>query len=109
MAITTGGRWIFSLAAGSGFSRIVLGVNDGLSPVSPLAQDGALNIEVFTNPTVAGPGAQNTDPGFQESIDDANGVFDGAFLTGANLRLGSKDYLVVDSMIGSAAQGPAQI
>jgi hypothetical protein len=109
MAITTGGRWIFSVPAGSGFSRIVLGVNDGLSPVSPLPLDGAFNIEVFTNPAVAEPGTPIPDARFQASIVDANGVFDGAFLTGANLQLGSGDYLVVDSMTGAAAQGRAQI
>ena len=109
MAITNGGRWVFSLAPLSRFSRVILGVNDGISAISPAPQDGALNIEVFTNPTVTGPGTPSTDAGFQQSIVDANGAFDGAFLTGANLRLGGGDYLVVDSMIGSATQGPAQI
>ena len=46
----TGGRFVLSSSLGP----IVLGINDGVRPVFPSPQPGAYNIEVFTNPTVAG-------------------------------------------------------
>src|SRR5437870_6588128 len=104
MTTPTGGRWIFSPATGSGFSGIVLGINDGTHPVFPFPQAGALNIEVFTNPTVSG--VPNPDAGFQASMADplspTVAPLDNGFLVGTNLRLGSGNYLAVDSVVGSA-------
>jgi hypothetical protein len=111
MASPTGGRWIFSVDSTSGFSNPpVLGVNNGVAPVFPTAIPGRFNIEVFTNPTVAGqPGIPSPDSGFNSSIADANGTLDSGFLTGTNLRLTSGDFLAVDSVTGSSAQSGSKI
>ena len=79
MASPTGGRWIFSVDTTSGFSNPpILGINNGVAPVFPAAVPGRFNIEVFTNPTVAGnPPAP--DSGFSTSLADANGTLDSAF------------------------------
>ena len=83
MASPTGGRWIFSVDTVTGFSNPpVLGINNGVAPVFPTPVAGRFNIEVFTNPTVAGqPGIPTPDPGFNSSISDANGTLDSGFLT----------------------------
>jgi len=105
MSSPTGGRWIFSPAAGSGFNGVVLGINNGVAPVFPFAAPGALNIEVFTNPTVAG--IPNPDNNFTVSMADPNGTLDTGFLTGTNLRLGGGNFLAVDSVAASATvSGP---
>ena len=111
MASPTGGRWIFSVDSTSGFSNPpVLGINNGVAPVFPAAIPGRFNIEVFTNPTVAGqPGIPNPDSGFNTSIADANGTLDSGFLTGTNLRLTTGDFLAVDSVTGSSGQSGSQI
>jgi hypothetical protein len=115
MSSTSGGRWVFSAAQGSGFNGVVVGINNGVAPVFPGPQPGALNIEVFTNPTVSG--IRPPDPGFQVTITDPGGTLDpsgpGGFLTGTNLLLGSGDYLAVDSVAGNATtsglQSPSKI
>ena len=108
MASPTGGRWIFSVDSTSGFSNPpVLGINNGVAPVFPAAVPGRFNIEVFTNPTVAG--IPNADPGFNSSIADANGTLDSGFLTGTNLRLSSGDFLAVDSVTGNSLQSGSKI
>ena len=111
MASPTGGRWIFSVDSTSGFSNPpVLGINNGVAPVFPAAIPGRFNIEVFTNPTVAGqPGIPNPDSGFNSSISDANGTLDSGFLTGTNLRLTTGDFLAVDSVTGSSGQSGSKI
>jgi len=101
MTSPTGGRWIFSVDTTSGFAGVILGINNGVAPVFPAPVVGKFNIEVFTNPTVAGlPGP---DAGFQSTMTDPNGTIgsDG-LLTGTNLRLGSGDFLAVDSVTGSS-------
>ena len=101
--MANGGRWLFSIAG----TPIVLGINNGVAPVFPGAQDNAFNIEVFTNPTVSGvPGPQ---PGFHASIADPGGTLENGFLTGTSLQLGGGDLLVVDSVTGAAGQSPAMI
>jgi hypothetical protein len=101
--MANGGRWLFSIAG----TPIVLGINNGVAPVFPAAQDNAFNIEVFTNPTVSGvPGPQ---PGFHATIADPGGTLENGFLTGTSLHLGGGDLLVVDSPIGAAGQSPAMI
>src|SRR5690349_19012837 len=111
MTSPTGGRWIFSVDTTSGFSGIVLGINNGVAPVFPTPVAGKFNIEVFTNPTVAGqPGIPNPDPGFQSSIADANGTIgNDGLLTGTTLRLTNGDFLAVDSVTGSATQSGSKI
>jgi len=105
MTSPTGGRWIFSVDTASGFSGLILGINNGVAPVFPAPVAGKFNIEVFTNPTVAGlPAPPNPDAGFQTSMLDPNGTIDNSgLLTGTNLRLASGDYLAVDSIGGSSA------
>jgi hypothetical protein len=98
-----GGRWIFSTSG----SPILLGINNGVAPVFPAPQSGAFNIEVFTNPNSSG--VPNPDTGFQSSIADAGGTLDNGFLTGTALRLGSGDFLVVDSVTGAANQSASKI
>ena len=101
--MANGGRWLFSIAG----TPIVLGINNGVAPVFPVAQANAFDIEVFTNPTVSGvPGPET---GFQASIADAGGTLENGFLTGTGLRLGGGDLLVVDSVTGASGQGPAII
>jgi len=115
MASPTGGRWIFSVTG----QPVVLGINNGVAPVFPQSRAGAFNIEVFTNPSVDAlvdskidrPDAFGNptpvfvlapvpppDPGFQSSMADANGTIENGFLTGANLRLTSGDFLAVGSL-----------
>jgi hypothetical protein len=101
--MANGGRWLFSIAG----TPIVLGINNGVAPVFPGAQDGAFNIEVFTNPTVSG--VPSPEPGFHASIADPGGTLENGFLTGTSLHLGGGDLLVVDSVTGAADQGPAMI
>jgi VCBS repeat-containing protein len=104
---TAGGRWIFSPATGSGFSGVVLGINNGVAPIFPLPQAGKLNFEVFTNSTVSAlPGP---DPGFQTTILDTAGRLEDGFLTGTALQLGGGDFLVVDSVTGASTQSPSKI
>jgi len=105
MTTPTGGRWIFSVDTTSGFSGLILGINNGVAPVFPLPVAGKFNIEVFTNPTVAGlPGNPNPDAGFQSTMTDPNGTIDSSgLLTGTSLRLGTGDFLAVDSIGGSSA------
>jgi hypothetical protein len=110
MTTPTGGRWVFSTAG----SPVVLGINDGVKPVFPTPQVGAFNIEVFTNATVKGlPAPPNPETGFQSSIADAGGTLDSGFLTGTALKLGSGNFLAVDSVAANATtsgpQGPSQI
>jgi len=109
MASPTGGRWIFSVDTTSGFSNPpILGINNGVAPVFPAAVPGRFNIEVFTNPTVAGnPPAP--DSGFNSSLADANGTLDSGFLTGTDLRLTTGDFLSVDSVTGSSLQSGSKI
>src|SRR5438105_752184 len=106
MSSPTGGRWIFSADPASGFSGLNLGINNGVAPVFPFPVAGALNIEVFTNSTVSG--VPNPDAGFQASMADplspTVAPIDNGFLVGTNLRLGSGNYLAVDSVVGSATQ-----
>jgi hypothetical protein len=105
MTSPTGGRWIFSVDTTSGFSGLVLGINNGVAPVFPLPVAGKFNIEVFTNPTVAGlPGNPNPDAGFQSTMTDPNGnIGSDGLLFGTTMRLGSGDFLSVDSVGGSSA------
>lgn len=108
MASPTGGRWIFSVDTVSGFSGVVLGVNNGVAPVFPTPQAGKFNIEVFTNPTVAA--LPSPDAGFQSTMTDPNGTIgNDGLLTGTNLKLGSGDFLAVDSVTGSATQSGSKI
>jgi hypothetical protein len=111
MTSPTGGRWIFSVDTTSGFSGLILGINNGVAPVFPAPVAGKFNIEVFTNPTVAGlAGVPNPDPGFQSTMTDPNGTIDNSgLLTGTNIRLGSGDFLAVDSVTGSALQSGSKI
>ena len=106
-----GGEWIFSPPPDSGFTRVILGINNGVAPVFPAPLAGALNIEVFTNPTVAGqPGVPNPDAGFLASLVDGNfGIDSGGFLVGTDVRLGTGDYLIVDSVTGATTQSAAKI
>jgi len=93
MSSTSGGRWLFS-TTGTGTT---LGINNGSAPVFPFPVPGNFNMEVFTNATVNGlPAPPNPDPGFQTSIADVGGTLDSGFLTGANLRLASGNFLAVD-------------
>ena len=105
MTTPTGGRWIFSVDTTSGFLGLILGINNGVAPVFPLPVAGKFNIEVFTNPTVAGlAGNPNPDAGFQSTMTDPNGTIDSSgLLTGTSLRLGTGDFLAVDSIGGSSA------
>jgi Ca2+-binding RTX toxin-like protein len=112
MTSPTGGRWIFSVDTVSGFSGVVLGINNGVAPIFPTPQVGMFNIEVFTNPTVAGL----TDPpippsaGFQSTMTDPNGTIgNDGLLTGTSLQLGSGDFLAVDSVTGSPLQSGSRI
>jgi len=108
MASPTGGRWIFSVDTTSGFSNPpILGINNGVAPVFPAAVPGRFNIEVFTNPTVAG--IPNAEGAFNASFADANGTLDSGFLTGTDLRLGSGNFLAVDSVTGSSLQSGSKI
>ncbi len=92
MTTPTGGRWIFSVDTTSGFSGIILGINNGVAPVFPAPVAGKFNIEVFTNPTVAG--LPSADVGFNSTMTDPNGTLDATgHLTGTNLHLGSGDFL----------------
>ena len=67
----------------------------------------AFNIEVFASPTVSG--VPNPDSGFQSSMADPAGTLDAGFLTGTDLRLGSGNFLAVNSVTGAAGQSPSQI
>jgi len=108
MASPTGGRWIFSVDTVSGFSGVVLGINNGVAPVFPTPQAGKFNIEVFTNPTVAA--IPNPDAGFQSSMTDPSGTIgNDGLLTGTNLKLSNGDFLAVDSVTGSATQSGSKI
>jgi len=111
MTSPTGGRWIFSVDTTSGFSGVILGVNNGVAPVFPAPVAGKFNIEVFTNPTVAGlAGVPSPDAGFNSSIADANGTIgNDGLLTGTNLKLLNGDFLAVDSVTGSASQSGSKI
>ena len=102
MTAINGGRWIFSITG----QPIVLGFNNGAAPVFPPPQPGAFNIEVYTNTTVVA--VLNPDPGFQSSITDLGGALDKGFLTGTDIRLGSGDLLVVNSVTGFAGQSPSK-
>lgn len=105
MSAPVGGRWIFSALG----QPIVLGINDGVHPVFPPPQAGAFNIEVFTpNTTVSGI-PNPLDDGFQAGAIDPGAVLSNGFLTGADLRLGAGDFLIVDSVTGAAGQSPAKI
>ena len=110
MALPTGGRWIFSVDTTSGFSGLVLGLNNGVAPVFPTPQGGAFNIEVFTNATVSGQaGIPNPETGFQSSIADAGGTLDNGFLTGTTLRLGSGNFLAVNRIPSHRRKAPPNI
>jgi hypothetical protein len=111
MTSPTGGRWIFSVDTTSGFTGVILGINNGVAPVFPAPVVGKFNIEVFTNATVAGqPGIPTPDPGFQSSMADANGgIGNDGLLTGTFLRLTNGDLLAVDSVTGSALQSGSKI
>jgi hypothetical protein len=108
MASPTGGRWIFSVDTTSGFTGVNLGINNGVAPVFPLPAAGKFNIEVFTNPTVSG--VPNPDAGFQSTMTDPNGTIgNDGLLTGTSLKLGSGDFLAVDSVTGSTLQSGSKI
>ena len=102
--LPSGGRWIFSALG----IPVVLGINNGTAPVFPTAQAAAFNIEVFTGATVSGvPSPESS--GFQSSIADPGATLDSGFLTGTGLRLGSGNFLAVDSVTGVTAQSASQI
>jgi hypothetical protein len=115
MASPTGGRWIFSVDTTSGFTGVNLGINNGVAPVFPLPVPGKFNIEVFTNPTVAGQaGIPAPDAGFQASITDplpttVAPIDNNGFLVGTSLRLSNGDFLAVDSVTGSSLQSGSKI
>jgi hypothetical protein len=111
MASPTGGRWIFSVDTTSGFTGVNLGINNGVAPVFPGPTATKFDIEVFTNPTVAGqPGIPNPSPGFESSMTNPGGTIDNnGFLTGTTLSLGSGDFLAVDSVTGSNLQSGSKI
>ena len=102
-----GGRWIFSSDMASSLSGIILAINNGIAPVFPRPQVGKLNIEVFTNPTL--DAIPEPEPGFQAAMIVPSGTLDDGFLTGTNLRLGSGDFLAVNSITGASAQIPSKI
>jgi hypothetical protein len=107
-AVTSGGRWVFSSSAG--FSGLILGINNGVAPVFPTPVAGAFNVEVFTNPALAGqPGIPNPNPGFQSSIANPGGTLENGYLTGTDLRLTTGDLLLVDSVTGAGSQGPSKV
>ena len=89
----------------------MLGINNGVAPIFPLPVQGKFNIEVFTNPTVAGlVGVPNPDNPFNSSITDPGGTIgNDGLLTGTNLKLGIGDFLAVDSVTGSASQSASKI
>ena len=110
MTTPTGGRWVFSVDTASGFTGVTLGINNGVAPVFPGPTNTKFDIEVFTNPTVAGlAGVPNPNPGFESSMTDPGGTIENNLLTGTNLRLGSGDFLAVDSVTGSASQSGSKI
>ena len=104
MTAAVGGRWIFSVFG----QPVVLGINDGVHPIFPAPQTGAFNIEVFTNTTVTAIPNPLHD-GFQDGAIDAGAVLDNGFLTGPDLRLGTGNFLVVDSVTGAFGQSPAKV
>jgi len=75
--------------------------------IFPAPQAGAFNIEVFTNASVTAiPNPLND--GFQDGAIDPGAVLDNGFLTGPDMRLGTGNFLVVDSVTGAAGQSPAK-
>src|SRR5579864_1844762 len=106
MSSIAGGRFVFGLPGSSTLSGVNLGLTDGVNGPGT-AVTGAFNIEVFTS--VAGGNLPALATGYQAGLIDNGAGIANNFLTGTTLQLFSGDYMVNDSVTGSAQQTSASI
>ena len=101
MTSPTGGRWIFSVDTASGFSGLILGINNGVAPVFPAPVAGKFNGLFYE--TNQPPGVRHGASGFFTLTLTDRGTYTASLLSGSRARLSAR--YQVRSQHGGASPG----